>query len=352
MAKRRVTMETTVKRVLFSRSFILILLLLLQLAALLFLPIRQLTVYNLISGVMIVLIVNRRAPVDFKLLWVIPVAVLPVFGTLLYLWFSLQPSGLRMRSRSQRLDRHRLPEKCVPADGLARYLDLMGYPSYDQSHITYYPWGAELIEAMLEAMEGARQHIFLQYFIIAEGEVWDRVLEVCRRKAAEGVEVWLLMDGLGTLGRLPADFLRQMEAAGIRCQVFAPLRAVPSLLQNNRMHRKILVVDGEVGFTGGVNLADEYANLSVPHVWKDGGIRVEGDAVQGLSAIFLHTWALYDNEADSRLKGAAEKYLSSPPAAHPAGCAVPFADSPFDTADIGKRVYLDLIHTATRYVHI
>ncbi len=345
--KRRVTWDVIVKRVLFSRTFFVILLLCVQFAVL-FLPFRQLTTYSLLSAVMIVFIVNKRANPDFKLAWIIPIAILPIFGALIYLFFKVQPSLIVMKRRARKLDRHRLTGELPPPDGLCRFLARLGFPAYSNTAVQYYSMGDAMVRRMLEDLEKAREFIFLQYFIVAEGEVWDRVREILVRKAAEGVEVRLMMDGLGILGRLPENVCQQLEQQGVACRIFSPIHPLPSSVQNNRLHRKILVVDGKVGFTGGINLADEYANLSVPHEWKDGGVRLEGDAVISLVSIFLKTWELQEKEDSLPFQN---RYLRPFPV-QGEGYVVPFADSPFDEVDVGKRVYLDLINRAERTVRV
>ena len=345
---RRVTLGTIVRRVVFSRTVFVILLLVLQFALLL-LPFRQLSTYSLLSAVMIIYIVNKRANPDFKLTWIIPIAVLPVFGALIYLFFKVQPGLYFVKRRTKRLARQRLTTDVAPPDGMFRYLARLGFPVYDDSVVTYYPMGDDLLEEMIASMERAEKFLFVQYFIVAEGEIWDRVRDVLERKAANGVEVRLMMDGLGSLGRLPKNICEQLEARGIACRIFSPIRPIPSVLQNNRLHRKILVVDGKVAFTGGVNLADEYANLSVAHEWKDVGVMVEGGAVASLTSMFLQTWALYEKGRDVTVEY--EPYLACCPVPGE-GFVAPFGDSPFDEVDVGKRVYLDIINKAESEVHI
>lgn len=344
----RITPKVIVRRVLCSRTVFVILLLAMQLAVLL-LPFRQLSTYSLLSAVMIIYIINKRTNPEFKLTWIIPIAVLPVFGALFYLFFKVQPGLYLVKRRSRRLARQRLTGSVAPPDGLFRYLSRLGFPAYDDSKVTYYPMGDALLEQMIASLETAQQFIFVQYFIVAEGQIWDRVRDVLERKAAQGVEVRLMMDGLGILGRLPEDICQQMEEKGIACRIFSPIRPIPSVLQNNRLHRKILVVDGKVAFTGGVNLADEYANLSVSHEWKDVGVRVEGGAVASLTSMFLQTWALYERRKNVTVEY--EPYITPHPVKGE-GFVAPFGDSPFDEVDVGKRVYLDIINKAESEVHI
>ncbi len=167
-----------------------------------------------------------------------------------------------------------------------------------------------------------------------------------------GVEVRVLYDGTCTFYRLPYGYTKRMEALGIRCKMFAPLRPFVSTYYNNRDHRKIAVIDGRVGFTGGVNLADEYANLvSVYGVWKDTAVRLEGEAVRSLTLMFLQMWGMDEREPDTIPTGAISTCRCAC-CRRPSGYVLPYADSPLDEERVGESVYLDILNHAERYVRI
>ncbi|NLT58615.1 MAG: cardiolipin synthase [Clostridiales bacterium] len=342
----RIELSTVIRRVIFSRTLVALLLLLAQVVILL-IPAYRMTGFSLLAAVAILFIVNREENPDFKLAWVLPIAVLPVFGVLLYLVLKLQPSACLVSRRARQLDRVAVDTGVEGPDGVCRYLAKLNYPTYDDTAVHYFPLGELMFEEMLRQMETAEEFLFIESFIVAEGVMWEEVKQLLKRKAAQGVEVRLMVDGLGSLGKLPKTHLEELERAGVRCKVFAPLHPVLSTLQNNRDHRKILVVDGRVGFTGGINIADEYINIALPHHWKDTGVLLEGGAVNSLTLMFLRTWALYDPGGGKNMLC----YLRHHRAPRD-GFVVPYADSPFDEEDTGKRVYLDMIHTAQRYVHI
>ena len=179
------------------------------------------------------------------------------------------------------------------AASTAVYLEGQGYPIYDNGTATYFPLGEDKFSAMIPRLEQAKDFIFLEYFIVSEGRMWDTVVEILERKAKEGVDVRMIYDGMGCLTTLPYDYFEKLRQRGIQCKVFSPIKPVLSSYQNNRDHRKILVIDGEVAFTGGINLADEYINEKerFGH-WKDTAVMVEGDAVRCFTTMFLQMWGL------------------------------------------------------------
>ena len=243
-----------------------------------------------------------------------------------------------------------LAEADPGAASLARYLHGKGggFSVYRNTEVTYFPGGEAKFEELLRQLEKAEKYIFLEYFIIDEGLMWGKILEVLARKAAEGVDVRVMYDGTCEFATLPRDYPNRLEKLGIQCQVFSPVQPFVSTHYNYRDHRKVLVIDGKVGFTGGVNLADEYIN----HVekfgrWKDAAVMLEGEAVRSLTAIFLQMW-------DIAQEPEFEAYLKQPIPA-PAGAkgfAAPYGDCPLDGERVGELVYIDLLNRARKYIHI
>ena len=223
-----------------------------------------------------------------------------------------------------------------------------GFPVYENTAMTYFPSGEAKFEELLRQLETAEKYIFVEYFIIDEGLFWGRVLEVLARKAAAGVDVRVMYDGTCEFSTLPRDYPRRLEALGIQCKVFSPVQPFVSTHYNYRDHRKILVIDGRVGFTGGVNLADEYINQVEKYGrWKDAAIMLEGEAVRSLTALFLQMWCiLKEPEFDAFL---AEPI---PVPENAGGTAAPYGDCPLDGERVGEMVYIDLLNRARRYIHI
>lgn len=319
--------------------------------------------YMIIALVIVMSILNRPGTPEMQMPWIVMTLVFPVFGGLLYLFVQIQP-GTRIlnkkvveqteRMRSSTPQNEEIMEEMRQEDahvaGMAAYLQKVGFPPYRNNGLTYYPLGDSWFPAILEEMKKARKFIFLEFFIIEHGEVWDKVLEVLKDKAAEGVEIRLMYDGTLQFASLSHDYPKRMEAAGIKCKVFSPIKPALTTYQNNRDHRKILVIDGEIAFTGGTNLADEYINKKerFGH-WKDTAIMVRGDAVTSFTQMFLQLWDLdgYENNYEDYLDILPRKSEHTCP-----GFVIPYADSPLDGEPVGKFVYMHILQQATEYVNI
>ena len=316
----------------------------------------------LVTAAMVVYLLNIDMDNSVRITWLVVIAVLPVLGVPLF-WYTKADIGHNaLKKRLMDLEsqtRAQLPqpegvEQRLEADSpgaasLARYLRGRGggFPVYGNTAVTYFNGGEAKFAELLRQLETAEHYIFLEYFIIDEGLMWGRILEVLARKAASGVDVRVMYDGTCEFSTLPRDYPKRLEALGIRCKVFAPVTPFVSTHYNYRDHRKILVIDGRVGFTGGVNLADEYIN----HVekygrWKDAAVMLEGEGVRSMTALFLQMWSvLQEPEFEQFLR-------PEVPAARAEGFVVPYGDCPLDGERVGEMVYIDLLNRARKYVHI
>jgi len=317
----------------------------------------------LFSAGMVLYLLNSDTDPTSRLTWLVVVMLLPVFGALLY-WFTTSELGHRtLKSRLAAL-REETRDKLVQdpaamedfgaeypgAAGLANYLwNRCGFPVYRDSAVTYFPLGEDKWQVLLEELEKAEKFIFLEYFIINEGVMWGRILEILARKAQEGVEVRVMYDGTCEFALLPRDYPKRLAALGIQCKVFARMAPIVSTHYNFRDHRKIVVIDGHTAFTGGTNLADEYINqMERFGHWKDTAVMVKGEAVRSFTLMFLQNWSIMERSP------AFDPYLAcSVPSPRPAaGFLIPYGDCPLDDDYVGKRVYMDLLNRAARYVHI
>lgn len=320
--------------------------------------------YAVFALIIAIIIINREENPAFQIAWLIPVLLIPFFGGLFYLFVQSQ-LGYRIlhRRMSVLIDETRkyaqqknsvtleLQEKNPAEWRLTQYAFSQGdFPIYDNTAVKYFPLGEDKFEEMLIQLEKAEKFIFLEYFIVEEGYMWGRVLEVLQRKVKQGVEVRMMYDGMCSLLLLPYGYPGQLEALGIRCKMFSPIRPALSTMQNHRDHRKILVIDGKVAFTGGVNLADEYINRKVRFGhWKDTAIMVEGEAVRSFTMMFLQMWNITEKEEDYG------KYLDVEVRAKlntSCGYVMPYGDSPVDNENLAENIYLDIINRAVKYVHI
>lgn len=315
--------------------------------------------FQLLSLAAAMYVINRGDSVPFKLTWVVIILIFPVFGGVLYMWSRISSLSLARKlhildSKSRRLFQpnedvlHLVPEECVPQ---ARYLqEYAGFPVYKDTYTKYLSPGEKFLEVLIPELERAEKYIFLEFFIVQNGKMWSSVLDVLKRKAAEGVDVRLIYDDVGCFWRLPKDYPAELRTYGIKCHVFNPFRPLLSAVQNNRDHRKIISIDGKVAFTGGVNLADEYINeIELYGHWKDCGVMLKGEAAWSFTVIFLEMWHLLDNTHDDIESMRPEK--NSCPACT-GGFAQPYSDSPMDSEHVGANVFLGIITRAKRYLYI
>lgn len=355
---------------LFSRMGLVILLLLLQLAALfsIFQWFENLLPHILGGTVlftagMVLYLLNSELDSTAKITWLVVIMMLPVFGALLF-WYTQSELGHRAVKKrieqligqtADELPQNRevmetLQEENPGVACLARYVNRTScHPVYKNTTVTYFPTGEQKWKEVLNQLEQAEKFIFLEYFIIDEGLMWGKILEILARKAKEGVDVRVMYDGTCEFSTLPHDYPKRLTKLGIQCKVFAPLVPMMSTFYNYRDHRKILVIDGHTAFNGGVNLADEYIN----HIeryghWKDAAVMLKGEAVSSFTLMFLQMWNLFEKEPEF------DRYLKNPAVLLESakGYVIPYGDCPLDHDKVGERVYMDILNRASRYVHI
>ena len=319
---------------------------------------------SVISWVAVLTIMTGRSNPSYKMAWVVLILAFPVAGITIYLLFGGNRISDRENRRMARVEvmvaqhlrqnervMQSLEKTDIPAWNHARYLLASSrYPVYDDSQAVYFPSGERCFARMLEELEQAEHYIFLEFFIINNGKMWDAILDVLRRKAMQGVDVRVMYDGTNEFATLPASYPHLLAEYGIKCRPFAPLTPFVSTHYNFRDHRKILVIDGKVAFTGGINLSDRYINIGSPYGhWKDTAIMLRGRAVDSFTLLFLQMWNMGPDEAEY------QKYLAVPdsePQSPSPGWVIPYGDSPLDSYRVGEMVYSDILNRAERYVHI
>ena len=299
----------------------------------------------------------------YKISWIILILLFPIFGLTIYLLFGRSGAVSVMRRRFGEnmtlLRRYHAPilqqRRALPypdriTRNHARYLqDRAGYPAYDNTDVTFYGDTCEALEAQKTALRSAEKFIFMEYHAIEDASAWQELEDILAERAAHGVEVRVFYDDVGSIGFINSKFVKKLAGRGIQCRRFNPVIPILNVFMNNRDHRKITVVDGRVGFTGGYNLAEEYFNRTHPYgQWKDSGIRLEGDAVRGLTLIFLELWGATQKAAPE-----VERYLPDVPyTARENAVVLPYADNPLDDEATGENVYLNMIRSAKDYVYI
>ena len=308
-------------------------------------------------------IINSKQNPAYKMAWVIPILLIPLFGGPFYLLCGRGRNSRREQKRARAIVDN-MPQYDIPnaihdeisaqdklAGNQSQYLIHYSHcPPYKNTHTEYYELGEVMFERMKEELEKAERYIFMEYFIIEPGIMWDSILDILRRKAAAGVDVRLVYDDFGCMFTLPNRYDRTLEDMGIKCSIFNRFKPVLSLQFNNRNHRKILVIDGHTAFTGGVNLADEYINAFEKHGhWKDTGILLKGEGAWSFVEMFLSLWG-YLRAAPEQTED--YRPINPPTYEHALGYVQPYWDAPMDDEQVGLTVYMNLINKAKHHVYV
>ncbi|MGM9660867.1 MAG: cardiolipin synthase [Faecousia sp.] len=316
---------------------------------------------TLLSLVVVLRLNSKHTNTAMKMPWIMLILVLPVMGLSLYLLVEiLGDPGVGKRLRAVREDMkdeipanaetalRNLEKQDLAAANQARYLwNCVRWPVYENTAVTFYAEAKDAFEAMKVELEKAETFIFMEYFIVEDSSCFREIEQILVRKRAQGVEVRFLYDDIGSVGKVNMVFARRLNEEGIQCHPFNPALPVLNLFLNHRDHRKITVIDGKVGFTGGYNLAEEYFDRKHPYgKWKDTGLRLEGEAVRNLSAAFLELWGV-----QCRQKEDYGKYLDVLHSVRVSGFVQPFADNPLGQERAAEEVYLNLVSQANRSVY-
>ena len=329
------------------------------------------TVLQIFSVIVAISIVNRPINASFKLTWIIFVLSVPIFGAVFYFLlrsnaetiryrrtFKKQAKILRDYSHEQGRTSEKVLKKLQVSDNeqlkLARYMDdYVGFSMHANSDAVYFPSGEAKFAALLEELKKAERYIFMEYFIVDFGYMWDSILDVLKEKAAQGVEVRFMYDGMNSLTLLPYTYYKQLRKYGIKAKVFSQIIPALSTVQNNRDHRKITVIDGKVAFTGGVNLADEYINQKERFgYWKDAAIMVTGEAVANFTLMFLQMWNFNEKNENKDLQYMDEHFKNRSPEVTTDSFFLAYGESPFDDEEVAKRVFLEMIQAAQESIDI
>lgn len=321
---------------------------------------------HIISTALILIEVNRHEETAFKITWIMLIATVPIFGWFFYIYTHTDLMQRGIKAAHACAEKEIAPFKPYDVDTIAemdgfhyetslvKYLsNAAGYSTYKNTSFRYFPIGEDMFEAICQELEKASEFIFMEFFIInAKSRMWEKILSILERKAREGVEVRLMYDGMGCMGIMPRDYNLELEKKGIKTQIFAPVQPLLSTYQNNRDHRKVLVIDGRCAFSGGINIADEYINeLERFGHWKDVGFAVQGEAVASYTQMFLTMWCTAEDAVNVDFKHyLSRSELYSQTSAK--GYVIPFSDTPLDDMPVGRNAYVDILNTSKKYVHI
>ena len=309
------------------------------------------------------IIVSNDNP-EYKIPWLLFVLILPIAGFMLYFIFYSRKLKKKFIRRLERLYEVKYPEQSHEnfirlqqenrtASNQAKLLCALSYTYlFTNTKQTYFSLGEDMWQSMLADLKRAEKFIYLEYFIIEEGEFWDSILKILKEKAQNGLDVRVVFDDVGCMNTLPGNYAKQLWGFGIKATPFSRLKGQADNEFNNRSHRKIMIIDGKIGYTGGVNIADEYINkvVKLGH-WKDVGIRLEGEAVYELTKLFLIDYGINVKETPEYLP---EEVLFPKTDITASGFLIPFGDGP---APIYKRrasqsLIVDILSNAKRYAYI
>lgn len=367
------TMNHYVKRILFSGVWLTALMILIEFL-LLIAMFQAFSEYSsfifeimIIVGVIVMIyIINEKSNPAYKIAWIIPIMLFPLIGSMLYLFVKFNFGNIAAKGIAQKniKDTEKYSKtspdirKEIEAEDskflkVATYIENAGgYPTWKNTSMEYYPLGDNLYEPILEILEEAKEYIFLEFFMIEEGKFWDSILEILERKAKAGLDVRLIYDDYGCVALLPRKYHVLLNKKGIKTKKYAALTPFLSTHLNNRDHRKMIIVDGKVAMSGGINLCDEYINVYEKYGhWKDNGFIIKGDAVYNYTLMFLQMW-------HTMAGGAAEDYKKylEPRTLHmeegQPGYVIPYGDGPHQEENVAEQVYMDIISRATKYVYI
>lgn len=320
----------------------------------------------IITGVIVmVYIINEKSNPAYKIAWIIPIMLFPLVGSMLYLFVkfnfgNIAAKGILQKNikdtekyaKTMEEIQYKLETEESRFTKIAAYIEKAGgYPVWKNTAMKYYPLGDDMLSPILEELEKAEEFIFLEYFMIEEGVFWNSILEILEKKAREGVDIRLIYDDFGCVALLPRKYHMLLNEKGIKTRKYAKLSPFLSTHLNNRDHRKMIVIDGRVAFSGGVNLCDEYINEYEKYGhWKDNGFKIVGEAVYNYTLMFLQMWhSIVIEKTDDY-----EKYLKKTRVMkeEAPGYVIPYGDGPHQEENVAEQVYMDIINRAAKYVYI
>ncbi len=319
------------------------------------------TISNLVGAITAIFIINRRGNPDHKISWLIFILIFPFFGISVYI---LWGGGRMLPHRHKKMAKCEAKYKALLPKGQTatermRYFDMphsrqaeyltndTDYPLYDNTSAEYLSSGERFLERLLEELENAREYIFIEFFIIAEGKMWEQIHAILREKAAQGVEVKIIFDDFGSIRRQRKNFVTKLRKEGIEVSVFNPISPFMTTFQNNRDHRKIVIIDGIEAFTGGVNIGDEYINhrKRFGH-WMDSGVIIKGEAVNSFLCMFCSMWKFITDKNIDMSSHMKPSYVIDD------GFALPYCDGPLNERNPAEGIYMQILNSAQRYVYI
>ena len=317
-------------------------------------------IYFILSFLLVLEIIKNAKSLSSNLPWIILILILPVAGTMLYLFIgndlhsskTLKKVNKEVNESKKYYVQDKEIKKIINDNNLdkLRYLsNNAGFPVTVNNKVKYYPLGEIAYKEMISELKKAKKYIFLEYFRIERGKMWNSILEILKKKVKENVEVRIIYDDFGCIAPLPNDYNEQLEKFGIKVVVFNEVKPFLGIIMNNRDHRKIMIIDGETVFCGGINLADEYINEKVRFGhWKDNALMIKGEGVYNFIVMFLSLWNAYKHEDSDYQKYKVDqrkRFKSN-------GFLAGYCDNPLDSSHVGENIYLNIINQSKKSLYI
>lgn len=317
-----------------------------------------------ISVVIVLFIISNRSNPSYKISWLVLILIFPVFGGFMYLLFGNKKMNRRQKKMVTKMNNlieaatkktedilDQLENENLDAHKQSLYIkNATGFGPYQNCQLQYFPSGEGALDSLINEIKKAKKFIFIEYFIIAEGQIWSKILDILVHKVSEGLDVRVIYDDMGSIATLPHNYERKLRDLGIKAFAFNRFLPFLNARINNRDHRKMLIIDGSSAFTGGINLADEYFNLKNRFgYWKDNCLLIKGDAVCSMTLMFLTFWSVLTGQFEDFkpfLTKSTELRISD------RGVVQPYADSPLDDEAVGENVFLNMMGRAKKRVYI
>lgn len=321
----------------------------------------SLAVSSLFGIITVIFIINKRGNPDHKTGWIIFILIFPIFGISVYLLWGGGRVMPHLKKKMAICESHYMPflkDDSHTADKL-KYFDLphsrqadyltneSGFPLYDNTASEYLSSGERFLERLLQELENAQKYIYIEFFIIAEGLMWQSIYEILKKKAQSGVEVKIIFDDFGSIKRQHKNFLADVRSHGIEISVFNPIYPLFNTFMNNRNHRKIVVIDGVIAMTGGINIGDEYINKLVRFGhWMDSAVVIKGNAVKSFLCMFCNMWEFITGKSIDIKSHISETDIVDD------GFALPYCDGPLNDRNPAEGIYMQILNSAQKYVYI
>ncbi len=319
--------------------------------------------FQIINFIVVFQIVNKRSNPSYKIMWIIFILSIPPVGGVIYLLWGSGRVTPAFRKRMTKINKSfsKFLEQSEAIENRLEYNDMQharqskylynqsGYPVWDNTETEYLSPGEVALPRLLAELENAKKFIFIEFFILAEGKMWNQIYSILKRKAAEGVEIRIIYDDFGSIMRQSRNFAKRLRKSGIKVLAFNPVRPSVDIFQNNRNHRKIVIIDGVVSFTGGLNIGDEYINETHPHgYWMDCGVLLKGPATRNFTVMFCEMW----NTIDIKHPIYPSHYIPKTFDSYGDGFVQPYCSSPVDPRNPAEGLYMQILYTAKKYVYI